>query len=133
MNEKRTVTTLVLAGLLGFGLVACGGDTTSSADGQEAEPASNAEARDPGNAVTIKGFVFKPGSIEVQTGTEVTWTNEDQILHTVAAGTPPNPAGSFGGELADRGAVYRFTFDDPGTYPYFCERHNSMTGTVIVK
>lgn len=124
MNEKRSVTKLVLVGLLALGLVAYGRDTNRSANGKEAEPA--------GAAVTVKGFLFKPSPLELKAGTEVVWTNEDQILHTVAAGTPPQKSGAFGGELPERGAVYRFTFKDPGTYPYFCERHNSMTGTVIV-
>ncbi len=124
MNTQRTVTKLVLLGLLALGLVRCGGESQTSADGKAAEPAAT--------AVTVKGFLFKPSPLEVKAGSEVVWTNQDQILHTVAAGTPPQKSGAFGGEMPERGAVYRFTFKDPGTYPYFCERHNSMTGTVIV-
>ena len=124
MNRKRTLTTLMLVGLVAVGLVSCRGDSNRSADGREADPASA--------AVTVKGFLFKPSPLEVKAGTEVTWTNEDQILHTVAAGAPGQPTGAFGGQMPERGAVYSFAFTNPGTYPYFCERHNSMTGTVIV-
>lgn len=31
------------------------------------------------------------------------------------------------------GANSSFTFTEPGTYPYFCERHQSMRGEVQVK
>lgn len=113
--------------LLALGLGACGGDA-----GEADEAQSGREAATGGSAVEVKGFLFKPTPLEVKAGTEVTWTNQDQILHTVTAGKPDEIAETFRGEMAERGAVFSFTFADPGTYPYFCERHNSMTGTVVV-
>jgi plastocyanin len=114
---------LVLLAVFALVVAGCGGDGETAQDGQEAES---------GQAVLIKGFVFKPSPLEVKTGTEVTWSNEDQILHTVTAGSPGTETGVFNQELPERGAVFSFTFEDPGTYPYFCARHNSMTGTVVV-
>ena len=32
----------------------------------------------------------------------------------------------------DQGDRYSQTFDEPGTYEYFCEFHPNMKGTVVV-
>jgi plastocyanin len=32
-----------------------------------------------------------------------------------------------------RGKSFSHVFDQPGRYPYFCNRHTSMTGTVVVE
>jgi plastocyanin len=85
-------------------------------------------------AVTVKQFQFTPAELVVRTGTKVTWTNQDDILHTATSGaTPGTPDGKFDGTMDGAGKSYSFTFDQPGTYPYFCSRHNSMTGTVVVE
>jgi len=83
-------------------------------------------------AVTIKTFQFAPNPLAVKAGTAVTWTNEDEIRHTVASGSPASRDDRFGAPLPDKGATYRFTFTEPGTYPYFCERHPNMRGEVRV-
>jgi plastocyanin len=30
-------------------------------------------------------------------------------------------------------ATFAFTFDEPGTYAYFCRVHQSMTGEIVVR
>lgn len=82
--------------------------------------------------VTIKLFQFKPATLEVKAGTTVVWTNQDAIQHSVTSGTPPNPSGAFDSQFFDQGKSFAFTFTQPGTYTYFCMRHNSMTGTLTV-
>lgn len=91
-------------------------------------------------------IAFKPASLEVSVGTEVTWTNmDDQVRHTVTSGEPGDggvpgvsegesarPDGTFDGDLPDAGDTFSFTFDEPGTYMYFCRVHPSMTGEVVV-
>jgi plastocyanin len=75
-----------------------------------------------------------PPELVVKAGTTVTWTNQDQILHTVTAGATPGTAdGKFDGPMDGVGRGFAFTFDQAGTYPYFCSRHNSMTGTIVVQ
>src|SRR5438552_12437802 len=105
---------------------ACGGD------GKASGPAK-------GTAVTIKGFIFNPGTATVRAGARVTWTNQDQILHTVTSGTTSggddtNKSGLFNAPLDGVGKTFTFTFtfDKPGTYQYFCDRHHSMMGKVVV-
>ncbi|MGH7372230.1 MAG: plastocyanin/azurin family copper-binding protein [Candidatus Methylomirabilales bacterium] len=84
-------------------------------------------------AVTIKTFQFNPGRLEVKTGTKITWTNQDEIVHTVTSGTPETRDGRFRSPLDGKGATTSVTFTEPGTYPYFCERHQSMQGEIRVQ
>jgi plastocyanin len=85
------------------------------------------------SGVTIQLFQFKPGRHEVGAGTRLTWTNQDDIAHTVTSGTPETPDGRFDLALAGRGATGAVAFARPGTYSYFCNRHQSMRGEIQVK
>jgi plastocyanin len=76
---------------------------------------------------TIEGFAFNPGTIEISAGTTVTWTNNDSAPHTVTA-----EGGAFQSGRLNQGDTFSFTFDEPGTYTYYCEFHPNMSGTVIV-
>jgi plastocyanin len=78
-------------------------------------------------------FAFSPNPIEVGVGTTVQWTNEDDIEHSVTTGAPPEGDGVIDSGFFTKGQAYSYTFAEPGTYEYFCRRHNSMTGTVVVK
>jgi plastocyanin len=120
----RGVALLVVFGLV---LAGCGGGDDEGAT-SETTTATTAAA----NTVTISGFTFKPTPLEVKAGTAVTWTNKDEILHTVTSGAPGMADGKFSGMLDGKGKTFSFTFDQPGTFKYFCERHNSMTGEIVV-
>jgi plastocyanin len=84
------------------------------------------------DAVSIKGFAFTPDDLTVPAGTTVTWTNEEDSLHTVTSGTPATPSGLFDSGEIDTGVAFTYTFADAGTYPFFCARHDFMTGVVTV-
>jgi plastocyanin len=72
---------------------------------------------------------FEPADISIEVGDTVAWTNEDKDFHTVTSDTPD----AFpGGELDGPGATYSHTFDTAGEFPYHCEIHFSMTGTIKV-
>lgn len=83
-------------------------------------------------AVDIQVFQFQPGAVEVRAGTAVTWTNRDDIEHTVTAGDPEHPSGRFDRYLPGRGATTTVKLSEPGVYPYFCDRHPSMRGEIRV-
>ncbi len=85
------------------------------------------------STVTIKMFVFKPSPLSVSVGQTVTWTNQDEILHTATSGGPGFPTGVFDGTMNEKGRSFTFTFDKAGTYPYFCNRHNGMRGEILVR
>ena len=79
-------------------------------------------------AVTIGNFTYGPAEVKVKAGTTVTWTNEDDIPHTVTSTT-----GAFKSKALDTNDKFTFTFTTPGTYKYFCALHPHMTGLVVVE
>jgi plastocyanin len=83
-----------------------------------------------GPNVTIKLFQYQPGRIQVKAGTTVTWVNEDEIFHTVTA---EKKEGSFDAPLDGKGKSFSFTFSRPGTYAYYCDRHEHMRGEIEVR
>jgi len=78
--------------------------------------------------VAIDNFVFEPALVTVKAGTTVTWTNRDDIPHTVAA-----KERQFKSKVMDTDESYSFTFSTPGEYTYFCSLHPHMTGTIVVE
>jgi len=81
-----------------------------------------------GAAVTIGNFTFKAPAVTVKPGTTVTWTNGDDIPHTVVS-----KDGVFKSKVLDTGDHFSFTFAKPGQFGYFCSLHPHMTGMIIVK
>ena len=80
------------------------------------------------DAVAITGFAFSPKTVEVDAGTEVTWTNEDPTEHTVTAFD-----GDFGSDALANGDSFRHRFARPGVYRYRCAIHPEMEGSVKVR
>src|SRR5262245_8591594 len=61
---------------------------------------------DTAQSVTIQTFQFKPTPIDVPAGTRVSFTNQDDITHTVTSGTPESPDGKFSHRLEGKGASF---------------------------
>ena len=78
--------------------------------------------------VKIDNFVYNPQQITVKAGTTVTWTNHDDIPHTVTSSTT-----AFKSKALDTDDKFSFTFTTPGTYKYFCALHPHMTGSIVVE
>ncbi|HSP04903.1 MAG TPA: plastocyanin/azurin family copper-binding protein [Acidimicrobiales bacterium] len=81
--------------------------------------------------VSISDFSFQPDRIDVGAGATVTWTNDDGVPHTVTAGTADAVGDTFD-EPVEAGQTAEVTFDEAGTYDYFCAIHPTMTGQVVV-
>jgi plastocyanin len=134
MNPKQLLAPVLI--LLAFGLAACGssGDDSSTESGAAAtatEAGGNAPAPS-GEAVRaakvkIVEFTYGPDPVTVQVGGKVIWQNEDTAPHTATADD-----GSFDTGTLARGKIKSETFKRAGTYPYFCEIHPTMHGTVEV-
>jgi plastocyanin len=77
--------------------------------------------------VTIDNFTFSPATLKVKVGDTVTWTNHDDIPHTVVS------AGKFRSKAMDTDNSFSFTFTSAGDYKYFCSLHPHMTGTITVE
>jgi plastocyanin len=80
-------------------------------------------------AVSIDNFTFSPPELSAAAGTRITWTNHDDIPHTVVDADHPKDAKS---PPLDTGDSYSRVFDQPGTYHYFCSLHPHMQGTIVV-
>ena len=79
-------------------------------------------------AVKIDNFTFAPQRVTVKAGTTVTWTNQDDIPHTVTSATK-----AFRSKALDTDDKFSFTFTTAGVYEYFCSLHPHMTGTIVVE
>lgn len=125
----------VAATVLCVALAACGGSgDEDAADGGNGGVSSAA-------TVDMRLIQYQPQSIEVAVGEEVTWTQSDAGFHTVTSGEVIQAGGGVTTEPDDRfdsgelstDETFKFTFSEPGTYPYFCEIHPAtMTGEVRV-
>jgi plastocyanin len=80
--------------------------------------------------VKIDNFSFGPATVTVPVGTTITWTNRDDIPHTVVSSDDPK---TFKSKVLDTDDKFSFTFTKAGIYPYFCSIHPKMTGKVIVQ
>ena len=78
--------------------------------------------------VNIDNFTFQPQTLTVKAGTMITWTNRDDIPHTVTSSDA-----LFKSKTLDTDDKFTFTPTKPGTYSYFCSIHPKMTGKVVVE
>ena len=116
-------------------LAACGGDGGPSV-----------------HAPSMADHEFTPETLRIGTGEVVKWVNDTDEAHTVTAVQASLPDGadyfSSGGaadeeqataslteELMDPGETFEWTFDEPGTYRYYCIPHrgDGMEGSVVVE
>jgi len=120
----------------GAGLSGSGTGSDADADGGGDLPAVDGAVVMAGDEVAVTSLdnTFRAPAIEVRPGTTVVWTNKGRNEHDVL------PAGGdgWGVEVEDfqPGDVYRHTFDEPGTYHYYCSIHGTttegMVGAVVV-
>jgi plastocyanin len=131
---------VLLIACLALTLAACGDDDDD--DGGGAPPAPTApEQTDTGGAekpsgggtasVDIPEIAFDPADITVKAGTTVTWTNSDDIPHTVTK--EGGPGADFDSGDLDPGSEFEQTFDETGTVDYVCTIHPGQAGTVTVE
>lgn len=77
------------------------------------------------SALTTNAFGQNPLNISV--GTTVTWVNNDNVGHTVTSDT-----NEFSSSILQPGESFEHTFGEAGTFPYHCEIHPNMVGTIVV-
>ena len=117
---RRSVSIAGLAATLVLGMAALAG-------GQKSFVVS-AQQKQEAMEVKIDNFSFGPAALTVPVGTTVTWTNRDDIPHTVVS-----TDGVFKSKVLDTDEKFSFTFSKAGSFPYFCSIHPKMTGKVIVQ
>ena len=137
MNRKRVVLGVVLAAVLVGGVVlattrgkAMTGLTSILPTIKQQQVAI---VKDASNKDTS---AFSPNPVQIQPGTTVVWSNNDNTPHTITSGMGLNDTNK--GKAFDSGPIaigktYSHKFDVAGTYDYFCTLHPTMVGTVSVK
>ncbi len=79
--------------------------------------------------VSISNFAFSNGELRISKGTTVVWTNEDSARHNVVSYAGDELSSDF----LPRGGTFSHTFNNQGTFDYYCSLHPSMKGKVIVE
>jgi len=94
--------------------------------GAPVSPSADEAALQP--AVRIDNFSYTPSTLVVAAGTTVTWTNDDDDVHTVI-----EKDRKFKSAALDTHDTFAQTFTAPGEYDYFCSLHPQMVGKIVVK
>ena len=105
---------------------------TSTAAATATATATMAATAAPPSDITSEILNFRLQDLNVADGTTVTWVNLDRAPHTSTSGVSPTQSGTWNSAFLDQGQEFSFTFNQAGTFPYFCRVHPSMTGTVTV-
>lgn len=90
--------------------------------------AAGAQENAAAKTVSIDNFSFTPMEISISPGTQVIWTNKDDVPHTFTSVDK-----RFKSQALDTDEKFSFTFKVPGAYEYFCSVHPKMTGKIIVR
>ena len=77
--------------------------------------------------VVVDNFSFSPAVARVPAGATVTWTNHDDVPHTIV-----NTGKKFASPVLDTDQRFSHRFEAPGTYAYYCSLHPRMTGQIVV-
>ncbi len=80
-------------------------------------------------SISMKSLAFNPVILTVKTGTKVTWTNDDNVPHTVTS----TSGSTLNSGTISPGQSFSFTFNNEGITTYRCNIHPMMTGTIVVK
>ena len=152
-RRLRSRIWLAAAALIALAAAACGSDSapapsptpqpapaTSVPAPLQAAPAATPEAPAPVVAASppspivasdVENFTLE--ELVVAVGTEVTWTNQDAARHTTTSGSRGTSTGIWDSTVLSQGASFAFTFNEVGTFNYFCRIHpQSMNSTVTV-
>jgi amicyanin len=118
---------LLPACVKGTGGTDSGGEATANVP---AGVVSAATAGSEAKQISISNFKYIPDTLTVPAGTKVTWTNQDDMPHTVTSTVKPKALDS---EALDTDDRFSYVFTAPGTYDYLCTIHPKMAGRVIVE
>lgn len=128
----KKLTALLCVAILAGG---CAGSPAAEDTPAESTPTSAA----------ISNFAFDPAELEIAAGETVVWTNSDDIAHTVTSGRAKKqgvpgvsknrdaaPDGVFDSGTMELNDTFDFTFQESGTFTYFCAIHAGMSARVVV-
>jgi plastocyanin len=139
----RKIVLLPLLVVAAFAVAACGGGGGTSAAPTTAaasEPAASAGGGGGGGCaageaggtadvtVDIKDFAFSPADVSASVGQSIGWTNGDSAPHTATLDDGSCDTGNL-----SQGATGLLVFNEAGTFPYHCNVHPNMKGTITIE
>ena len=97
------------------------------------------------DASDLGAKAFNPSDANINVNDTIVWTNKDPVIHTIVEGNPSltSPASTIRPEASttsmgfqfgflNQGNTFKHTFDNPGTFNYYCSVHPTMVGKVVV-
>jgi plastocyanin len=119
--------------LFGTGLAVAATHGDFGANGTVERPVSQGTTAFGVTHVFIRQDAYSPPRIEVVLGTTVTWTNQDNVPHSVIVSPVVlSTANTWESRLLSPGQSFSYTFTSSGTFKYACSEHPEMTGIVFV-
>lgn len=79
--------------------------------------------------INIQGMAYQPASLTVKTGTKVSWVNNDRAPHTVTS----MDSGPLASGNLNFGNSFSKTFEEAGTFNYYCQIHPNMRAVINVE
>lgn len=80
------------------------------------------------HTVVIESMKYAPSEIRISVNDSIRWMNKDLVPHTVTSLDK-----KFDSKEIPSHGRWTYVFRKPGTYPYKCDYHPMMSGTVIVE
>lgn len=110
-------------------------DITETEEIQSEEETSGEPLAQEDVEVAMANMAFNPETITINSGTTIVWINNDNIAHTIVSGIrdSENAGEMFESSNVRPGETFGFTFEESGSYSYFCSIHPGMEGQVIVE
>ena len=130
--SKRFITASVFV-LVTIAALACGFTNPPATPIPTATPLPPIAEGTPFKDSPIKNFDHL--DLEVESGTVITWVNNDNTQHTVTHFDPEGNPRLFDSKLMAPDVSFRFIMDvEPGEYKYYCKLHpNNMVAIITVK
>jgi len=115
---------LVLLSAFLLAAAACNGNVDSPTDPNPGGPSVSI----PRGAEFLGTQAFSPADFAIDAGSSVTWTNDDSVTHTTTSNTNAWNSGN-----VPPGGHFTAAFPTAGTFPYHCQIHPGMVGTITVR
>jgi plastocyanin len=129
VNPRHVTISLVALAAVGGPVAGCGGSDSSPSAAPSSGSTQQAKSSAGSGSITITDFKFTPASLTVDRGVRVTVANGGGTAHTATA----DDGKSFDTGDVDPGASATLTVPKAGSYPYHCNIHPFMHGTLVVR
>lgn len=83
--------------------------------------------------VNIEKMKFQTPELTIKAGETVYWVNNEVMPHNVAFKKGLVQESEFRGDMLSKDEAYAITFNEAGTFDYFCTPHPFMRAKVIVE